>query len=232
MAKVIVERPRIDRGYARKGRNISDELLPKQEGIKRPYGWNRKSLNEHLGPLRRFLLSKVGQKWDDVYREISEHLKSTNLVQQHVRDHIKDYVVIKPFKGDDGKLYEFYRRNGRTSIEESRVLMYVDPDTGILTKNIRKVIKKSVYPITFYKLEDEIELHYIDKIWYMFTWDVVPPADETKITNFDLTETVIKHIKYRTDLFDGRRRSSGHYYRNTKHQLNNRELRLYGLTNG
>ena len=54
-----------------------------------------KTLNENLNPLKRYLASQVGRPWRKVYSEISEHLKPTSTVQQHVRDHLQDFVATK-----------------------------------------------------------------------------------------------------------------------------------------
>ena len=60
MAKVIVERPRYGsrmrghgKGYCRAQRRIDRDEAPKREGLKRSLSGMTKSLNEHLGPLRR-----------------------------------------------------------------------------------------------------------------------------------------------------------------------------------
>ena len=53
-----------------------------------------KSLNEHLGPLRRYLSSQVGRPWDKVYAEICAHISVDSAVQDHVRDHVFDYVTV------------------------------------------------------------------------------------------------------------------------------------------
>lgn len=108
MAKVIVERPR-RAGYVTKGHGrVRDmEDLPRNEGMTRPHrmNWGGKELNENLAPLRRFLLSRVGHKWDAVYSEISENLKATSAVQQHVRDHVNDFVITKVRVDADGCLW-------------------------------------------------------------------------------------------------------------------------------
>src|SRR6266536_2639198 len=96
MSRVIVERPRLGGGRHRKGRAVPLEDLPKQEGIGRPYTGDWKTLNENLSPLRRYLERQVGRPWNKVYSEISRHLRADNAVQQHVRDHLRDFVAIKP----------------------------------------------------------------------------------------------------------------------------------------
>ena len=66
MSHVIVERPRRSGGRARKGRVLAHDDLPSHEGIRRPHANDRKSFNEHLNPLKRFLHSQVGRPWDAV----------------------------------------------------------------------------------------------------------------------------------------------------------------------
>ncbi|MBK1976157.1 hypothetical protein JIX58_10415 [Brevundimonas diminuta] len=94
MAKVIVTRPRILDSMVRKGRAIPDELQPKSIGLRRHArergGW--KMLNETLTPLRRYLEAQVGRSWNAVYSEIAANLRPTSTVQQHVRDHLADFV--------------------------------------------------------------------------------------------------------------------------------------------
>lgn len=140
MNKVLVERSRI-KGRDSKGRtaNKSMEDLPKKESMKKPHR-DRKTLNENLNPLKRFLQSKVGQHWDKVYSEISENLKNTNAVQQHVRDHIWDFVnknvtvdegVVKTMRSYGGKFREL-RNND----------LYICPTSGLLKKYSAVKIKK------------------------------------------------------------------------------------------
>src|SRR6266536_5431986 len=101
MAKVIVERPRLcgyawnkPKGYRRQLRRLDGEGLPVREGIKARWQNQTKSLNEHLGPLRRYLDSQVGRPWDKVFAEICAHINRNSAVQNHVRDHIADYVTV------------------------------------------------------------------------------------------------------------------------------------------
>jgi hypothetical protein len=74
---------------------MDSELQPAKQGMK--YRWaDTKSLNENLTPLRCYLARQAGRPWNKVYSEISANLKATNAVQQHVRDHLEDYVAMKP----------------------------------------------------------------------------------------------------------------------------------------
>ena len=102
MAKVIIERPRYGswmrarhrKGYHRQQQRIKPEDQPKREGIAEPYRGNRKNLSENLAPLRRFLQSNVGRPWDKVFSEICARINRNSAVQDHVRDHVWDFVAL------------------------------------------------------------------------------------------------------------------------------------------
>ena len=103
MSKVIVERPRLGHSAAGKkpGRTqalVDDDGEPiRAKGAREPKRppVKTKNFNETLNPLKRYLASNVGRPWNKVYSEISEHLKPTSTVQQHVRDHLDDFVATK-----------------------------------------------------------------------------------------------------------------------------------------
>lgn len=131
MSKVIVEKSRRGGKYTRKGRSLSFDDLPKKESIRMPYGHNRKSLNENLNPLRRYLEANVGKKWDKVFSDICKNIKLDSAVQKHVRDHVFDYVHVNVEIGEKGQVLG-QRRYGGTIRELFDKDMYVHPETGIL----------------------------------------------------------------------------------------------------
>lgn len=94
MSKVIVERPRHKPWKAKPLRAMPLEETPRKQGLRRARKelGQFKTLNENLAPLRRYLDKQVGRPWDKVYSEICANLRADNTVQQHVRDHLKDFV--------------------------------------------------------------------------------------------------------------------------------------------
>ncbi len=182
MARVIVERPRRDGGGARKGRKRDIDALPQQQGLRRfqrEHG-GYKSLNENLAPLRRFLDKQVGRPWDKVYAEVSARLRADNVVQQHVRDHLKDFVAIKPRRG----LHRGYRLLGRSEGLWHQPL-YVDPNDGILKRTdrlpeekarLRKAAeaRRRAPPVDRVALGPDRELRCLDGIWYEVTLAALP----------------------------------------------------------
>jgi hypothetical protein len=142
MSKVIVERPRSGRAAAglRPGRTralTDDDGEPiKAKGAREPKGREAKTkgLNETLNPLKRYLASNINRPWNKVYSEISEHLKPTSTVQQHVRDHLQDFVAIKT-RMKAGVVMVTPRFGGEKPLADHHSIYYVHPRTGILRKN-------------------------------------------------------------------------------------------------
>jgi hypothetical protein len=126
MAKVIVERPRIPAFNCRKGRTQALDDLPAHEGMRWSHALrgDRKELNENLTPLRRYLERQVGRPWNKVYPEIAARLRVDNTVQQHVRDHLRDFVAVTPRRAIGGW------RSRASGLWYQR--LYVDPITGLL----------------------------------------------------------------------------------------------------
>jgi hypothetical protein len=141
MSKVIVERPRIGHrsgvvlypGRTRVVRDDEGAPTPARE----PAGRERrtKSLNENLNPLKRYLSKQVGRPWNKVYAEISAHLKPSSTVQQHVRDHIEDFVAVKTRMADGKVMAASARFGGERPLDEDYRELFVHPRTGLLKRN-------------------------------------------------------------------------------------------------
>ena len=123
MFEVIIERPRWGSrmGHPRRAKRMDakvtaardpDALLSKlgmQRGAK--FARSSKSLNENLAPLRRYLEKQVNRPWDKVWSEICENLSTASTVQQHVRDHIVDFVAVQSF-AKNGVVFVARRHHG------------------------------------------------------------------------------------------------------------------------
>lgn len=154
MAKVICERPRTggDGGKSKPPKGTQKrtqqawkddgEGFRKQESTarRRVYGYDAKEFGELLGPLRGFLLSRVGHKWDDVYSEVCQHINRDNIVQKHILTHLFDYIALN-VRVEKGKVYynepqRYYR--DKFPYEEISEETYRHPVTGIITKYKKK----------------------------------------------------------------------------------------------
>lgn len=253
MAKVIVERPR-RAGVTVKGvgrvRDIED--LPRNQGMTRPHrmNWGGKELNENLAPLRRFLHSRVGQKWDAVYSEISENLRVSSTVQAHVRDHVTDFVAVNCSMRDGEVWVHGY---GVRTLQSSRDEMYVDPEDGVLKLNPHYMswnqIRRNQDAAHKAGMEANqrcvagVELRKHKGIWYEVQMLPVPDVQKVAHTRMDGT---VWHSEVGGSAYDviqertvylampGRRYHSGpyvHTYCASKRQLNRNELKKYGVCN-
>lgn len=136
MDKVIVERPRIGsrlpsrkKGYRKYIQQSSIEYLPKHEPMLGRWKGRQRSLNEHLGPMRRFLRSNIGRPWNKVHSELCEHVSFDNAVQAHVLSHVYDYVS-KNVVLQDKKVIAIREWGYRYELRPGN--MYVCPKTGLL----------------------------------------------------------------------------------------------------
>ena len=95
-------------------------------------GWDAKHHNkgEHLAPLKRYLRSQVGRKWDDVYSEICKNNPKDSAVGAHIYQHLERYVELHPVY-KDGIYYPEYSWQGRLPLGGYREELYVDIE-GVL----------------------------------------------------------------------------------------------------
>ncbi len=96
--------------------------------------------DDNLGLLKKFLMTKVGQKWDEVFAELNGKLDSRSLQGLHIIGHVFDFVEIH-VKIQDGYFIRqsnwghIYIYDPKTDTNEYRSrYFYVHPETGILTR--------------------------------------------------------------------------------------------------
>jgi hypothetical protein len=142
MAKVIVERPRWGHrhGHIDEGRKrpVTDDDGEELGFFARTNKRTKKTkmLNENLAPLRRFLAAQVGRPWDAVHSEICAHIRPSNTVQQHVLQHVPDFIATRVWREANGELWVHHGRWGRPMrLSECRVRLYVEPETGLVRRN-------------------------------------------------------------------------------------------------
>jgi hypothetical protein len=238
MAKVIVERPRVlgwagrkPKGYQRQLHRLRDDGPPIREGMKARWQGGTKILNEHLGPLRRYLNSQVGRPWDKVFSEICANINRNSAVQDHVRDHVADYVVTcvilvdgVPCDGGGG------RGHGQPLRDMPWRPWYVCPRTGLLqriptrARRRKNRTRKNDRPL-FIPFGEGFQCRYLDGAWHLIilkplpvlrdrspAWDVVLNRRVAEI------DTVMAHRHY-----------GAMVYAAGKRRLAKKELRNYPI---
>ena len=146
MSKVVTERPRY--GHANRSKKTGlhirrwnrDDYFDGKDGLDGPkrlkssrreqYGWDAKEFSDRLGPLKRFLQSRVGKSWNRVYGELSRTLSKRNLTGQHIWEHVRLEVEVHCFIGEDGKVYRKEAHFGKNT--EVYKGLYVHPTMGVL----------------------------------------------------------------------------------------------------
>jgi hypothetical protein len=191
MFKVIVERPRMriakrngshyPRGSLKNAWRRDPDEAPKRESLGGAYAY--KWLNENLAPLKRYLRSQLGRRWNKVHSEICEQLSMSSAVQKHVLDHLDDFVSTQ-VEDVGGQLWaaDSY---GRPRLLQPgwRDTFYVCPHSGLLlVVPGDRVAQRYPWRRTYSPANGEVrvldllvELHRLKGIWFEIRFAPVPP---------------------------------------------------------
>jgi hypothetical protein len=260
MFKVIVERPRHGsrvRWSSGDRRFLNSEDAPPKLGMKRGHR-TFKWLNEHLGPLRRFLGRQVGRLWNDVFSEICQAIDARSTVKQHVRSHIEDFVAIETRLVDGEICAPTWSGGTYTPLRELREELYVDPQTGVLMLNLERISRRQKLRAVEKRSRAELdkrvrvlspqeEAHRVGGAWFLVRLEPVP-ALRIEVRLIDGERRHVKVLDSRWDcLIKGHVRGRDYprwppvdierwypyryrgMYAASKRQLSSRELRRYGL---
>ena len=228
LSEIVIERPRSGmrislkklKGFKKQLQKLTENAS--QDGLLSPYlikpRNKSKYLSDHLGPLRRFLRSHVGQPWNDVYSKLCQQLDSNTMAGQHVLSHVWDYVerhvelidgvpYSKPYWISPYRLDSHYRDK-----------FYVHPETGILCASAKTPRKqRRNQPQRDRVILDEYhQYHQINGIWYLITFEEFPSPPTEKVA--DVLEGVISRSAARR--VNGRRT-----YAAKKKQCSKKEIR-------
>ena len=247
MDKLLAERPRIGhndpnldvqrgRAYTTRHREDLEALddLPKRDSMKRfDWGWG-KEFNENLNPLRRFLKSNVGRKWDDVYSELREHIDPKSTIQNHIMQHLWHYVERDIVLDEEGHPCKRSRwEGGYARLWKSRygTAFYVHPLNG-------KLLEPPVHPKdpnrkpwgydpNKWTASDGTEFYRRNGIWFM--WVSVYAGSDYDYESRYGRDPVSGQYLYMPFPIPG---TWGKKYKTVEQQCSKKELKKYGLQNG
>jgi hypothetical protein len=227
MDKVIVERPRIGGGARRpKGTRKREQqafadLEPSREGYRRRWTTWRKTLNEHLSPLRRYLQSQIGRPWNKVHSEISRHLRLDSAVQSHVLDHLADYVEVNTRLVDGVVCNSIGTPIGQGGWPFFRTIFYVCPKSGLL-KAVRRASRKrrTAQTRAYLVVGERRQWHQLGGHW--FEIELKPATDAHSLARDVLLKANLGTLS-RQELIAA---YGGFQYATSKRQLGKREVRI------
>lgn len=200
-------------------------------------GWERKELNENLNPLKRFLHSRIGKKWDDVYSEICSRIDKKNAVQGHIIQHLFQYVEI------DHRYQNGYAAMWRYTLRRDNYVpdFYVDIN-GILQKGKKdpysynwKAERDKKISQKYRKVGDEIII-LVSGIWYFGIEATVRKEDTFYRTYKDKRGNVVPYAYYEVSVKDfifpdAKLKIGDNYVSGKGKQLNSEEIKRFGVSN-
>ncbi|MGD1875782.1 MAG: hypothetical protein ACFB02_22405 [Mastigocoleus sp.] len=185
LGEIVIERPRNGwrislkkcSGYKKNLEKITQEAT--EDGLLNTYiikpRNKTKCFSDHIRPLYKWLCSKIGQPWNDVYSELCKNLNIKGLSGQHILSHIWNFVELHVVL-IDGIPYRKSERDRPLPSYGRYEQLYVHPDTGILclVREVqRKVTRKydDVLIINSYH-----QYRKIKGIWYLITFQKFPKS--------------------------------------------------------
>lgn len=192
LGEIVIERPRTGmrislkklQGYKKALQKITDEA--REDGLLCPYlikpikiVHKTKNFSDNLGPLRRWLRSKVGQPWDSIYNEFCQSIETRTLSGRHILSHVWGFVERNVVLIDGVPYQKNHRKYGQNRhLGYWREEFYIHPDTGILC-----LVKKEP-KVTSKQRDDLIVIdsyhHYrkLNELWYLITLQDLPAMQE------------------------------------------------------
>jgi hypothetical protein len=158
--------------------------------MKRRYnvGYDRKTFNENLNPLKGWLRSCIGKKWDKCYSELRKKFDARSVVNNHILEHLYDYIQVHT-KIIDGRVLGLHRwkSDGWVPVKELSHDYYVCPKDGtvkVTNKAPRRSIikekeaaKKRERDAEFRELDADTHLRLIENVWFVFTVKDLPEIE-------------------------------------------------------
>jgi hypothetical protein len=158
-------------------------------------GYDTKPFNENLNPLRGWLNSIVGKKWDKCYSEMCKKFDMRGVINAHILEHLYGYLEMHAYLNDAGAVvcisnYTYAGKAGSRGlpqpISKCGKDYYVCPKDGTVKKTQKAPRRSVIKQAEADKLKQRLAvsrqlsptevLHLIDGIWYHFDLEPVPDA--------------------------------------------------------
>jgi hypothetical protein len=195
-AKQLTERERVHHAdhyhnyrHVKGPKGLTDDEVGGRESMRKRYnhGYDRKHFNENLNPLKGWLHSCIGKKWDKCYSELRKKFDARKVVNNHILEHLYQYIQIHT-KVVDGQVMALQRWSdkGYVPVKEISHDYYVCPRDGtvkVTHKQPRRSLIKQKEAEQRQKqlaveryLDSHNVLRFIDGVWYHFELKPIPKA--------------------------------------------------------
>lgn len=240
-SKLLTERERIRHGdhfhnyrHVKGPKGLVDDEVGGRESMRSRYnhGYDRKSFNENLNPLKSWVHSGLGKNWDKYYGQLRKQFDARKVINAHILEHLFQYVEIHTFVGENGAVMymdALYTNKGEQPIAKCYKEYYVCPKSGCLRKTHklprRSIVKEQEAKVlkekqaTFRELDKHNVLRLIDGVWYHFELKQIP---KVRIEYVKPQSTDIFKIGYHYSTSPDRRREK------TWDELNQSERQHFG----
>ncbi len=183
LAETVIERPRgggrvkTAPGSKKRLQQFYDEGR-QYESLRRSWqeSGHTKWFSDCLGPLHRWLRSKVGQPWDRVYSELCQKgLKPNTLSGQHIFSHVWAYVERDVlFVAGVPYRKQTYKHEQSRPLGFWREQLYVHPETGVLCVAPKVYRKPSRHRDDRIVLDASCQYQKLEGQWYLVTLADLP----------------------------------------------------------
>ena len=153
--------------------------------MKRRHQGHTKSLNEHLGPLRRYLDSQVGRPWNKVFRRSAR--TSTVLRPCRITFGIMSPITLPltSRRSMAGPAMEQDSGTGGRYVRLDGLARYVCPRSGILKRVKPRKRSQNRRPKPpdaprFVRVSDSLQCRLIDEVWHVVSLQPLPQVQEGK----------------------------------------------------
>lgn len=168
------------RRHAKKFAPDAEGEAPAREGIKFRYGYDDKSFNENLNPLRGIVRKAVGRPYSKFYSDLCKVFDKRSVINQHILGHLDDFLTPARdlfFDANDVLMVQG-RYTGTDYPFDGE--FYVDPRDGIIKRNRRyrtgharhrerEAQKARERAAEHRDLPDGSVLHKIGDVWFHYT---------------------------------------------------------------
>jgi len=216
MSKIITEPARAGVGYYRtlsndyrrakhfkldEDLNVDDQFSGRINPIRsKEVGWEGKSHRFAYKTAKRFIESRVGKPWDEVYSEIVSICKTSAAKALDLKSIFLDKVEIHTYISDAGYICYCDAYNGGSTINNGD--LFVHPISGILCKsknsesyrarNKRWAIEHKEKLASTRREVDGLKFEKIDNVWFHVKVEIIADRHRPTVTNIIWKRTVSK----------------------------------------